>query len=72
MQVDLNKQDELAQTDRKHRYKYPGVSGEDGRVETSTRSGETDQGVTEGGQSGINQTTKLIVPANRCITIIHN
>jgi hypothetical protein len=24
MLVDLNKQNELAQTDRKHRYKYPG------------------------------------------------
>ena len=37
-------------TDRKHRYKYPGDNGEDGQhlegVETSTRTGETDQGVT--------------------------
>jgi hypothetical protein len=46
-----NIQDELAQTDRKHRFKYPGDNGEDGWhpevVETSTRTGETDQGVTE-------------------------
>ena len=49
--VDLNKQDKLAHADRKRRYKYPGdkwgrwatpVRG----VETSTRTGETDQGVT--------------------------
>jgi hypothetical protein len=44
----LDKQDELA-TD-KHRYKYTGVNGEDGQhlegVETITRTGGTDQGVT--------------------------
>jgi hypothetical protein len=46
----LNKQDELA-TDREHRYKYTGDKGEDGRhlegVETITKTGETNQGVTE-------------------------
>jgi hypothetical protein len=44
-----NIQDELAQTDRKHRFKYPGDNGEDGRhlegVEIST--GEADHGVTK-------------------------
>ena len=48
MLVDLtNIQDELAQRDRKHRDKY---TGENKRhlegVETITRTGETDQGVT--------------------------
>ena len=45
----VNQQDKQAQTDWKHRYKYPGDNGEDGwhleGVETSTRTGETDQGV---------------------------
>jgi hypothetical protein len=45
----LNKQDELAK-DRKHRNKYKWDNGEDGRhlqgVETSTRTGETDQSMT--------------------------
>ena len=44
-----NIQDELAQRDRKHRDKY---TGENKRhlegVETITRTGETDQGVTDG------------------------
>jgi hypothetical protein len=38
------------QTNREHRYKYTGDNWEDGRnlegVETSTKTGETDQGVT--------------------------
>jgi hypothetical protein len=45
--VDLNIQDELAQRDRKHRDKY---TRENMRhlegMETITRAGETDQGVT--------------------------
>lgn len=31
MLVGLNEQNELAQTDRQHRCKYPGDNGEDGR-----------------------------------------
>jgi hypothetical protein len=43
----LNIQDELAQRDRKHRDKYTGGNKRhlEG-VETITRTGETDQGVT--------------------------
>jgi predicted amidohydrolase len=41
--VDLNKQDELAQTDRKHTYKYP----EDKWGRWATPAGETDQGVAD-------------------------
>ena len=46
-----NVQDELAQRDREHRDKY---TGENNRhlegVETITRTGETDQGVTQASQ----------------------
>jgi hypothetical protein len=44
----LNKQDKLAQTDRKHRCKHTGDNGEDGRhLEKITKTGETDPGGTE-------------------------
>ena len=46
----MAKQDELAQRDRKHRDKYWGLMGKTGDtwrwVETITKTGETDQGVT--------------------------
>jgi hypothetical protein len=45
--VDLTNKTNWQQTNREHRYKYPGDNGEDKRhlegVETSTRTGETDQ-----------------------------
>jgi hypothetical protein len=48
--VDLTNKMNWQQTNREHRYKYTGDNGEDGRhlewVGTSTRTGETDQGVT--------------------------
>ena len=52
MLVDLAKQDELAQRDRKHRDNAPGIISDTWMgVETSTRTGETDQGVTANGAS---------------------
>ena len=49
--ISLTNKTNWQQTNREHRYKYPGDNGEDGRnrkgVETSTRTGETDQGMTE-------------------------
>ena len=43
----MNIQDELAQRDRKHRDKYTGKNKRHlEEVETITRTGETDQGVT--------------------------
>ena len=45
--VGLDIQDELAQRDRKHRYKYTGENKRQMEgVETIMRTGETDQGVT--------------------------
>ena len=57
----MAKQDELAQRDRKHRDKYTGDNKRhlEG-VETSTRTGETDQGVTESFKFlGVHITNKL-------------